>query len=385
MLYMKGSDYNKNHPFLASIKERYSLCSADSQKNTCHLILDLKNSGITYQVGDSVGVWPVNHPQLVLQTLKALGADGSETIIDKNSTPCNLKDFFEKKANITEVSRKLIAELSHRQINPAKKAQLSHLLSEGCKEALKHYQATHEIWDALLENEEVIFTPQEFVTHLMPLLPRFYSVASSINAVGEEVHLTVGHLKYETNGVLRRGVCTHYLCDLAPLYEPVIPIYIQPHNGFTLPEEPNTPIIMIGPGTGVAPFRAFMQERMTQDTSFNNWLFFGERNQTHHFLYENYWKELESSGRLRLSLAFSRDQDHKIYVQHRMSEHGEELFEWLQKGAYLYVCGDALRMAKDVDATLHQIVQKHGLLDEHGAKHYVKQLRSQKRYLRDIY
>lgn len=378
--------YNKSNPFLASIKERCSLCKAGSQKSTFHVVVDLKGSGITYKVGDSIAVQPINDPHVVECTLRALKAKGKETIIDKHTKAsfC-LRDYLTKKSNLADVPRKLIFELSQRQPNAEKKKHLEFLLAEGQKEALKEYLESHEVWDVLAENEEVALSPETFCHMLLPLLPRFYSIASSMSAVGEEVHLTVAELAYETNGHMRRGVCTHYLCRLAPLYDSVVPVYIQPSNGFTLPADPNASIIMVGPGTGVAPYRAFMQEREAQHASGANWLFFGEWHRTSEFFYEEYWNKLVNGGKLRLDTAFSRDQKHKVYVQHRMMDRGKELFDLLEKGAYFYVCGDARRMAKDVDFALHEIVRIHGDLNESEVKEYIKKLKAEKRYLRDVY
>ena len=259
------------------------------------------------------------------------------------------------------------------------------MLQESHKEALKEYLAHREIWDALQENEEVRFTPEEMVLLMMPLLPRFYSIASSQLCVGDEVHLTVAHVSYISNNYHRRGVCTHFLCEWAPMHTPIIPVYVQPQHGFTLPVDPATDLIMIGPGTGVAPYRGFMQERIANQAIGKNWLFFGERNREYDFFYEEFWQDLVHQNKLKLELAFSRDQEHKIYVWHRMQEKAAEIFEWLKSGAYLYVCGDAHQMAKDVDATLHKIVREQGQMDEASAKAYVKKLRSDNRYLRDVY
>jgi sulfite reductase (NADPH) flavoprotein alpha-component len=378
--------YTRNHPFLASIKERYSLCKPGSKKNTQHIVVDLHDSGICYVVGDSIGIYPLHESILVEKTLKAMKATGKETVLDKHAEKeWLLHDFLTSQANITEISRKLLGEIFHRQTHPQKKAFLETLHAEGNKEALKEYLNTHHLWDTLHEHEEVIFTPQELCNLLMPLLPRLYSIASSQKIVGNEVHLTVAYLEYESNGHARQGVCTNYLCHLAPLNQKILPIYIQPHHGFTLPKETNVPIIMIGPGTGVAPFRAFMQERAQGNDSNKNWLFFGEWNKASDFFYESFWQELAASGKMRLEVAFSRDQDYKIYVQHRMQEHGEELFRWLESGAYFYVCGDAHYMAKDVEAALLQIIQHHGKMDEPASKLYLKKLRTEKRYLRDVY
>lgn len=378
--------YNKSNPFFAAIKVRQNLCKIGSEKQTHHIVIDLKGSGITYKVGDSISILPTNDPELVQKTLASLNISGQEKIIEKHTGKESiLYDYLLNKANLIEVPRKLIVELIERQTNLEKKHHLENLLVEGHKEMLKEYQQKHEVWDVLVENEEVHFEPQEFCLLLMPLLPRFYSISSSMKIVGEEVHLIVSELVYETNGYIRRGVCTNYLCQLVPLNAPIVPVYIQPSNGFTLPEDESVPVIMIGPGTGIAPFRAFMQEREAVKASGLNWLFFGEWHRNLQFFYEEYWQELVESGNLRLSTAFSRDQEHKIYVQHRMLEQGKEFFDLLEQGAYLYVCGDAHRMAKDVEATLHQIIQIYGDRNETSSKEYIKQLRSSKRYLRDVY
>lgn len=378
--------YNKANPFFARIKERYNLCKEGSQKRTFHVVLDLEGSGITYQVGDSLAIQPNNDPLIVDKVLKFLQAKEDEVVYDKHTKePVLLKEYLSKKINLAEVPKKLIAELANQQTNSSKKNRLELLLSDGQKESLKEYQAAHEVWDVLAENEEVLLPSEQFCHMLQPLLPRFYSIASSMTSVGNEVHLLIAELSYETNGLQRSGVCTHYLCHRAPLSSPVVPVYIQPSHGFTIPENSNAPMIMIGPGTGVAPYRAFMQERLAKQAKGLHWLFFGEWHKATEFFYEKEWDRLIEAGRLRLDTAFSRDQEHKVYVQHKMLERGQELFELLEKDAYLYVCGDANRMAKDVDAALHLIAKVYGNFDEAGAKDYVKKLRLNKRYLRDIY
>lgn len=378
--------YSKANPFPAAIIDRYSLCKPGSEKNIAHVVLSLKGSGMTYLVGDSLSVLAQNDPEVVENTIRAMHATGSETVAEKHSGKVlELRDFLTKKANLADASKKLIIEIARRQTNLQKKERLDFMLEEAQKDALKEYQKAHEIWDALEENEEVRFDPQELCHLMMPLLPRFYSIASSNMIAKEEVDLTVAELVYETNGHTRRGVCTHYLCNLAPMHQYTIPVYVQPSNGFTIPENDAAPIIMVGPGTGVAPYRGFLQERQARGSKGFNWLFFGEWYRNYQFLYEDFWREFVQAGKLRLDTAFSRDQEHKIYVQHRMQEHGRELFDLLQKGAYFYVCGDAHRMAKDVDAMLHQIIQTHGHFDEQATKDYVKKLKAEKRYLRDVY
>jgi sulfite reductase (NADPH) flavoprotein alpha-component len=378
--------YNKSYPFLASIKERYCLCSPESVKKIYHIVLDLKGSGIVYSVGDSIGVFSQHDPELVERTLQAMHAAGHELVTDKRThQKTTLREILTSRANITSLSRKFLTEIALRQMDPSKKKRLDFLFEEAHKAALKEYLANHEIWDALQENTEVHFSLDEFVSLMMPMLPRFYSIASSMSVVGEEVHLTVADLAYTTNQHLRRGVCTYYLCELAPMHVPVIPVYVQPNHGFTLPADSSADLIMIGPGTGIAPYRGFMQERMLKKASGKHWLFFGERNRAHHFFYRDFWHELTAQDKLKLDLAFSRDQEHKIYVWHRMLEKSKELFQWLENGAYLYVCGDAHRMAKDVEATLLHIVKEEGAMDEASAKQYLKKLKTEQRYLRDVY
>ncbi len=375
--------FNRQNPFIAQIADRYFLTKPGSLKRTEHIVLDLAGSGLKYEVGDSVAILPVNDPSLVAKTLKAMKASGEEMVVDKRSGDSHLlMDYLTKKANLSSVGKPLLKEVVQRQSDERKRAELFSLLEEGNKERLKQFIGERELWDFLEEQREVSFAPEELCQMLQPLLPRFYSIASSPAVSPDEMHLTVAYLEYTTNGQNRKGVCTNYLCETAPLFERSVPIYIQPHKGFTLPEKPDAPIIMIGPGTGVAPFRGFMQERIAKGAAGKNWLFFGEWNRAYDFFYEEYWVALQAAGKLKLEAAFSRDQAHKVYVQHRMLENGPEFFRWLEEGAYVYVCGDAERMAKDVDEALHAIIETHGGTD---AKAYVKQLKAGKRYLRDVY
>lgn len=381
--------YDKHRPFFARIKERIRLSKSGSQKNTFHLVLDLADSGMTYEPGDSIGIYPVHDGELIDKTLHALKATGDERVAPKSGTgSMTLRELLRAKANITEISPRFYREVCRKQSNSEKSFFLSDLQKEENREAYKAYVESREIWDFLSENGEVHFDVQEFVDCLMPLLPRFYSISSSQKHVGNEVHLTVASLEYESNGYPRRGVCTHYLCRSVAIGDPVVPIFVQSSGGFRLPEDPHAhPLIMIGPGTGVAPFRAFMQERLLHHRSTaSHWLFFGERTRVHDFLYEEEWGEFEKIGKLKVDSAFSRDREKKVYVQHLMRERGAELYRWLtEENAFLYVCGDARRMAKDVEAELVDIVREFGKKEPDQARNYVKELRKQKRYLRDVY
>lgn len=380
----RQNPYTRTNPVLVSIKDRYSLCKPGSGKTTHHIILNLAGIDFPYEVGDSIGVYCPNDPHLVALTLKYLNFTGEEIItIPRSDQQVTLLEYFSQKASITDFSKKLLSDVAERQIDPTKKNALEQILAD--KEATKAYIGTRHVWDLLKENPEVTFTPQEIADRLMPNLPRFYSIASSPVATPHEIHLTVILTQYESHGHLRLGVCTHFLCNLAPLHEAVLPIYLQPHKGFTLPEDPNKPIIMIGPGTGIAPFRGFMMERMAKNQPGKNWLFFGEWSSKSEFYYQEYWELLETAKQLRLDTAFSRDQSEKIYVQHRMLEKSKDFYQWIQNGAIVYVCGDAEFMAKDVDAALHKIVEAEGNMSTDQAKEYVKNLRKEGRYLRDVY
>ncbi len=377
-------EYTRLRPFIAKIKSRHDLCLSCEEKSTLHIVLDLKNSNMEYNVGDCVGVYPVNDPTLVEKTLKVLKANEQDRVVDKRSKEeFPLGHFLKIKANVSDISRKLVQEISNKQSCPTKKGQLEELL--GNSNALKQYLEGRQLWDVLMEHDEVSFELQEICDLLMPLLPRYYSIASSQKKHQDEMHLTVKLLSYDAHGYERKGVCTHYLCNLAPREEPIVPIFIQPHKGFTVPENPDTHMIMVGPGTGIAPFRAFMQERIAQGAQGKHWLFFGEWRREKNFLYGDYWLELEKQQKLKLNVAFSRDQQQKKYVQHLLLEQGREIYDWLMDGSYFYVCGDAKNMAKDVEQALIEIVRVHGNMSEDDAKAYVKKLRKEKRYLRDVY
>ncbi len=376
---------DKNSPFLAAIKDKYFLTSPSSPKRTQHIVLDIEHSGITYEVGDCVGVYPTHDPDIVQRTLAAMKASGDEIVVEKKTQAlCRLADFLHRKVSLSHINRKLVMTFAEKQTDEARKLALLALLEKENRDELKHYMEL-PLWAFLEEHREVTLPPQDICDALQPLLPRFYSIASSQTHAPNEVHLTVGMLEYEHKGIEKKGVCTHYLCNLTVAKAAKVPIYIHKHRGFTLPQNGDTPIIMIGPGTGIAPFRGFMQERIATGAKGANWLFFGDWTAENEFYYGDYWHRLENEGRLRLDLAFSRDQEHKIYVQHRMKENGADLYRWLQAGAVLYVCGDMHRMAKDVDAMLHHIIETHGQMDPQKAKDVVSSLKKEGRYLRDVY
>ncbi len=363
--------------FYASIKERYRLNHPASQKKTYHIVLDLNGCGasdqVKYSVGDCVAIYPANDKEITARILSQLRASGSEIVYDREGHPHSFGAFLSTKANIARVSSALYA------LAFEKKGGDSH-----DNKKISAYLEQYEIWDFLQEHQ-LVLSPQELVNHLSPIIPRYYSIASSMKHVGCEVHLTVVLTEYESRTTKRVGTCSYFLTHLAPLHEPIIPFYLHIGRDFTLSKEAkDKPIIMIGPGAGVAPFLGFMQERAANNQS-KNWLFFGEQRRAYDFYYEKFWNEQIDQKKLKLDLAFSRDQPHKVYVQHKMLENAKELMQWLEEGAFLFVCGDAMKMAKDVDKTLHHIIAEQGHLSEEKAKEYIKKLRKEKRYLRDVY
>jgi sulfite reductase (NADPH) flavoprotein alpha-component len=380
------STFDRTHPYLATINERFLLTKQGSTKETYHISLDLKNSGITFKVGDSIGVFAQNDPVLVNHLIEAMQAKGTELIEDPRSKELmTLREFLSKKANLSRLNSSFLKLLYSHEKFQKKKNQLDHLFREENRTLLKEYLATHDPLDILREYRETCVPLQELCCQFGPLLPRFYSVASSQRVHPHEVHLTVALFTYTHLEEKRFGVASHFLCRLAEKGKTPIPIYVQPAHSFSLPDDPNIPLIMIGPGTGVAPFRGFLQERISSTTKGKNWLFFGERNREFDFFYEDFWQSLVSNRFLRMDVAFSRDQQEKIYVQHRMLENAKDLWEWLQEGAHIYVCGDAQRMAKDVESTLHQIACQQGNLSQEESKQFFKNMRSQKKYLLDVY
>ena len=372
--------YDRRNPFLSKIISRALLNKPGCTRETWHFVLDLQGSDMEYTPGDSVGIIPENDPKKVEKIIQALAAKGTEEIDDGKGQKYTFRDYLLRKANLAHPTKKLFQEIA-----AVKKDAFEKLLEKENEEALKLYLAQVDV-EELVSEQQVQFEPTIFCKLLAPLLPRLYSIASAKSCVGHEVHLTVARARYHIDSKERRGICSHFLCDLANENEASIPLYLQPTRDFCLPQNDATPIIMIGPGTGVAPFRAFMQERISRDAPPRKcWLFFGFLNLKNDFFYEECWYAMVNSGMLSVYVAFSRDQEEKIYVQDRMWQKREEFWQWLTNGAVIYVCGDASRMAKDVDHMLHTIAQSEGKLDEIGARDFVKALRLEKRYIKDVY
>jgi len=371
-------------PIPVTIKHRYPLTKSGSTKKTYHLILDISSHPIAFNPGDSLGIYPQNDPLLVEELIQSLRASKEDKIFDPRSKQMlTLEQFFLAKANLVRLTASLMRLVLDHEPRQEKKEDLAALLSDQPK--LITYLEHHTPSSFLKQYAHLCLPLQEVCEQFSPLLPRFYSAASSLKAHPDEVHLTVALLHYEHGGERRTGVASHFLCHLAELEKTPVPIFVQPALHFSLPQDPLTPIIMIGPGTGIAPFRAFMQERRNREAGGKNWLFFGERNRTFDFFYEEFWHLLIAEGRLRLDLAFSRDQSHKHYVQHAMEKNASELWQWLQEGAVVYICGDKEKMAKGVEAMLHKIAQQEGRMSEEQAREYFRQLKKSKRYQLDVY
>lgn len=366
--------YSKDTPFSATLLTQQKITGRGSDKEVYHVEIDLEGSGITYRAGDALGVWYKNSETLVDAILNSVGLSGNEELDNGESLRMALVHRYEITAtNIQQVI--LFAQLS-------KSKKLQKLIED--KEKLRHYVNYTQLIDLLNENKTSL-TTQELISLLRPLTPRLYSIASSQSEVENEVHLTVGVVEYQHNEQPRFGGASHFLTHQLQTGEQ-LNVYVEPNSHFKLPQDDNAPIIMIGPGTGVAPFRAFLQQREAQHAKGKNWLFFGERTFAQDFLYQVEWYQYLKSGLLtKMDVAFSRDQVEKVYVQHRIIEQAEQIWQWLQQGAYLYVCGDASKMAKDVHQALLTVVSQQGSLTQTQAQQYLNELRNNKRYQKDVY
>ncbi|MCQ6279086.1 assimilatory sulfite reductase (NADPH) flavoprotein subunit [Bacillus sp. EB600] len=376
------TEYSRTNPFRAEVLENINLNGRGSSKETHHLEISLEGSGLTYQPGDALGIYPENDPILVDLLLKELNLDPQETVtINKQGDVRALKEALTSYYEVTVLTKPLLEKIAQLSANE----KLKELLSAGNEDEVKAYIHGRDLVDLVRDFGPWGSSAQEFVSVLRKIPARLYSIASSLAANPEEVHLTIGALRYEANGRKRKGVCST-LC--AERLEPgdTLPIFIQHNDNFKLPANPDAPIIMVGPGTGVAPFRAFMQEREETGVSGKSWMFFGDQHFRTDFLYQTEWQKWVKNGVLtKMDVAFSRDKDEKVYVQHRMLEQSKELFEWLQQGAYVYICGDEKHMAHDVHNTLLKIIETEGGMSPEAAADYLANMQQQKRYQRDVY
>ncbi|MED1063402.1 assimilatory sulfite reductase (NADPH) flavoprotein subunit [Bacillus licheniformis] len=373
--------YSRKNPFRAEVLENLNLNGRGSNKETRHLELSLEGSGLTYEPGDALGIFPENDPELVDMLLKELKWDPNAAVAVDQGENLSLKEALTSYYEITVLTKKFIQQAAEIIENE----KLRELAAPENADQLKAYIAGRDLIDFVRDFGPIAAAPQEFVSILRKIPPRLYSIASSFAANPDEVHLTIGAVRYNAHGRDRKGVCS-VLCAERLQPGDTLPVFIQPNKNFKLPENPETPIIMVGPGTGVAPFRSFMQEREETGASGKSWIFFGDQHFVTDFLYQTEWQKWLSEGVLtKMDVAFSRDTEEKVYVQHRMLEHSKELFEWLEEGAAFYVCGDKNNMAKDVQNALLEIIEKEGGKSREEAEAYLAEMKKQKRYQRDVY
>jgi sulfite reductase (NADPH) flavoprotein alpha-component len=376
-----ASPYTRSNPFPGKLTVNRRLSGLESKKDTRHFEIDLTGWGLSFEVGDSLAVYPTNDPALVEEIIRAIGAKGDEIVpaakMQKPLREALLRDF-----SITQTTPKFLKAIVGRA---SAAPMLKELLHPDRKLDLEDFVWGMEVIDFLVEHPSVKFAPEEFVGLLTKLQPRLYSVASSLRAFPDQVHFIVDVVIYESNGRVRKGVCSTFMAERAD--DVPVPVYPSSAKHFHLPEDGDTPIIMIGPGTGIAPFRAYLQERQALGAKGKNWLFFGAQRENCDYAYKDDFDRFKRDGILtRLDCAWSRDQAHKVYVQHRLLENGPEIWKWIDgEGAQFFVCGDARRMAKDVDAALRKIVQAQGGKSVEQANEYVEKLKNDKRYKRDVY
>lgn len=376
------SEYSRTNPFYAEVLENINLNGRGSNKETRHLELSLEGSGLVYEPGDSLGIYPTNDPTLVDELIQTCGWNEEESVtVHKNGDTLPLKEALTSHFEITVLTKPLLQKIAAL----TKSESLHALLEEGNEEKLKEYIAGRDLVDAARDFGPFEGTAAEFTSILRKIPARLYSIASSLKANDEEVHLTIGAVRYDAHGRERQGVCS-ILCAERLQPGDTLPVYIQHNQNFKLPQDPDTPIIMVGPGTGIAPFRSFMQEREEMGANGNSWLFFGDQHFVTDFLYQTEWQKWLKDGVLtKMDVAFSRDTEEKVYVQHQMKKQSKELFEWLEQGAYVYICGDEKHMAHDVHNTLLSIIQEEGAMSKEKAESYLANLQQQKRYQRDVY
>jgi sulfite reductase (NADPH) flavoprotein alpha-component len=372
--------YSRTNPFPAKMVVNRRLNEGNRNKETRHHEIALAGSGLTFEPGDSMAVYATNDPPLVEEVIRAIGATGDEVVPSAKNETAPLRQALLRNYTITTPTPKFLKAIVERA---SAAPLLKELLQPDHKHDLQVYLWGMEIIDFLLQHPSAKFKPEEFVGLLTKLQPRLYSVASCLRVYPESVHLIVDVIRYESHGRERKGVASTFLAERCN--DQLVPVFPSVAKHFHLPER-DADIIMVGPGTGIAPFRAFLQERRALGARGRNWLFFGAQRANYDYYYGDEFEALEKDKFLtHLDCAFSRDQEHKIYVQHRMRENAAELWRWLDSGAYFYVCGDALKMAKDVDAALRHIVQEQSSKSPEEAQAYVEQMKVEKRYKRDVY
>lgn len=369
--------YSKNNPFAATLSIAQKVTGRESSKDVRHIEIDLADSDIQYLPGDSLGVWFDNDPTVVSQLLALLNIDADEQVaFDGDNTA--IEQLLTSKLELTQLHPGFVTRYAELINNDA----LNALAAD--KDQVRQYIADRQVIDVVREYPSDV-SGSDFVSALRKITPRLYSIASAQSEVEEEVHLTVGVVEYEAFGEAHLGGASGFLAHrLAE--DASVNVYVEPNNNFRLPQDENTPVIMVGPGTGIAPFRAFLQERDVQEAAGKNWLFFGNPHFTQDFLYQTELQDFKKRGVLnQLDVAFSRDQANKVYVQDRLLENAAQVYQWLQDGAHIYICGDGARMAKDVHQALLTIISEQGNLDAEQADEYLDELRTSKRYQKDVY
>ncbi|WP_241575308.1 NADPH-dependent assimilatory sulfite reductase flavoprotein subunit [Rosenbergiella nectarea] len=374
---LDSTPYSKEAPLSATLAVSQKITGRESDRDIRHIEIDISESGLRYQAGDALGVWFKNDPALVSEILELLWIDATETVsVDGATLP--VSEALRSRLELTVNSSKIVESYAHLSANET----LLGLVSD--KSALQQFAQQWPIVD-MIRHAPAPLTAQQLVELLRPLTPRLYSISSSQAEVEDEVHITVGVVRYDIEGRARSGGASGYLADQLQ-EDDEIEIFIEHNDHFRLPTEGDTPVIMIGPGTGIAPFRSFIQQRDNDGAEGPNWLFFGNPHFTEDFLYQVEWQKYVKQGLLtRIDLAWSRDQAEKVYVQDKLREQGEEVWRWIEQGAHIYVCGDATRMAKDVENTLLEIIAQYGAMDSESADEYLSDLRIARRYQRDVY
>ena len=369
--------YTRQNPYTASLLVSQKITGRHSDKDVRHIEIDLEGSGLSYQAGDALGVWFDNDPQLVDAILAKLALDAATTV-DVDGSNLSIRDALISNYEITASNPQFVTQYA--KLSGSKKLQK--LVDD--REKLREYAANNQIIDVLTAKKTVL-TATQLISLLRRLTPRLYSIASSQQEVGEEVHLTVGVVKFFQGDEQRQGGASSFLAQR--LKEgAAVKVFVETNHNFKLPVDDNTPVIMIGPGTGIAPFRAFVQERDNREATGKNWLFFGDRTFTEDFLYQVEWQKYLKDGVVdQIDVAFSRDQVEKIYVQQRILEQAPQVWQWLQAGSHVYVCGDATHMAKDVHQALLTVIEQQGKKTREQAEQYLNELRKDKRYQRDVY
>ncbi|MCP3028416.1 assimilatory sulfite reductase (NADPH) flavoprotein subunit [Halobacillus sp. A5] len=374
--------YSRSNPFQAEILENINLNGRGSNKETRHLELDLEGSGIKYQPGDSLGIFPENDPALVEQLIKLMDWNPEETVtINKQGEIRALREALTTHFEITSLTKPLLEKAASLTSNES----LKELVRPDNGQELKKYIEGRDLVDLLKDFGPWEASVHDFIAILRKIPVRLYSIASSSEANPDEVHLTISAVRYDAHGRPRSGVCSVQCSERS---EPgdKLPVFVQRNQNFKLPDNDETPVIMIGAGTGVAPYRAFLEEREEAEAGGKTWLFFGDQHFVTDFLYQTEWQRWLKEGVLsKMDVAFSRDTKEKVYVQHRLREHSKELYEWLQAGAHVYVCGDEQYMAKDVQETLLSILKEEGRMNDEEAEQYLADMRQAKRYQRDVY